>query len=336
MNRRLGLFGFSGVLTAVALVACSGGSQSVASKYVATAVIGASGGKITVSGTADVALEGTTIVIPANALASDTTINIGLSTDVINPSGSKAAGPVLDFEPSGTKFAVPVVMSIPTTATSASSSFVEAKEADGTTSELAILSIAGGLATFHASGFTDFGVSTSLSTSSSCTSNSDCAAGQTCVNGVCSAATTGDDAGTCGDGVCTAGETCESCPSDCGSCATNKDASTGCTTDVECAAGQVCVAGECSVSGSTDACAPATCASLGLSCGEADDGCGGTLDCGACGQDAGSANDADAAPCSDVECNGVCVDLSNDSNNCGGCGDKCAAGTTCVNGACAA
>lgn len=34
---------------------------------------------------------------------------------------------------------------------------------------------------------------------------------------------------------------------------------------------------------SPDACQPASCQSLGARCGEAEDGCGGSLDCGACG-----------------------------------------------------
>lgn len=34
-------------------------------------------------------------------------------------------------------------------------------------------------------------------------------------------------------------------------------------------------------------------------------------------------------------CNGVCVALSGDGNNCGACGIKCGAGQTCTNGSCA-
>jgi hypothetical protein len=66
-----------------------------------------------------------------------------------------------------------------------------------------------------------------------------------------------------------------------------------CSKNSQCCSG-ICApqTGKKPVAGSGSVCAPSicvpgTCASLGLECGEASDGCGGTLDCGGCG--AGSA-----------------------------------------------
>jgi len=59
-------------------------------------------------------------------------------------------------------------------------------------------------------------------------------------------------------------------------------------------------------------CVPKTCSSLGISCGSASDGCGGTLSCGGCG-----ANQA----CTNGKCVSTCV--SNMGTSCGG--------TSCVN-----
>jgi len=39
-------------------------------------------------------------------------------------------------------------------------------------------------------------------------------------------------------------------------------------------------------------------------------------------------------PGKDTICNGACVDITTDPNNCGGCGNVCPAGQDCVNGAC--
>ena len=57
-------------------------------------------------------------------------------------------------------------------------------------------------------------------------------------------------------------------------------------------------------------CVPTTCEELGFVCGPADDGCGGTLECGTCDK---------GLSC----CSGQCVDTLTDDNNCGECGIVC-------------
>lgn len=57
-------------------------------------------------------------------------------------------------------------------------------------------------------------------------------------------------------------------------------------------------------------CIPTTCDALGIICGPADDGCGGTLQCGDCDTD---------LTC----CTGQCVNLLTDVDNCGACSNVC-------------
>lgn len=89
-----------------------------------------------------------------------------------------------------------------------------------------------------------------------------------------------------------------------------------------CATG-VCKGGQCT-------CVPATCASLGVTCGPAPDGCGGTLSCGGCGTGATPAcNNGTCAVCTAV-CPNTCVycfGLPDGSSVCGdGGGSDCLTG----------
>jgi hypothetical protein len=68
-------------------------------------------------------------------------------------------------------------------------------------------------------------------------------------------------------------------------------------------------------------CVPVTCADLGAVCGPADDGCGGSLECGTC---------VDEETC----CSGQCVQTDTDENNCGDCGVVCVGGEICIIGEC--
>ena len=100
MTLRLGACGLSGCLAVLVLAACSGGS-SVASKYVATAVIGPTGGTIPVTAADDSVLAGMFITIPAGALTTDTTISIGLSEQDVAPKGRPPPGLWSTSSPAG-------------------------------------------------------------------------------------------------------------------------------------------------------------------------------------------------------------------------------------------
>ena len=97
-----------------------------------------------------------------------------------------------------------------------------------------------------------------------------CASTSACINGTCSAGCT--PATSCPPGI-----TCGVSANGCGGTIT-------CGTG-SCAAGLTCggggVTGACGA-GDADTCNPFTCGGLGLSCGPAGDGCGGTLNCGDC------------------------------------------------------
>ena len=120
---------------------------------------------------------------------------------------SGALGPVIDFEPSGLGFAKPVTMSIPLTPPSGLSATrvaVMAVEVDGSSRKIAPVSVANGLGTFQASGFTLFGGfengadgrrrSSDRGCTPSCGSDSACGSSDGC-GGTCNA--------NCSDGGCT-------------------------------------------------------------------------------------------------------------------------------------
>jgi hypothetical protein len=343
MIARNGFRTFGACITAVALglVACGGQSESVASKYVKTATIGSAGGTITVASADNATLAGTSITIPANALAADTAISIGLSTGSVvtsAPAGSTEIGPVVDFEPSGTVFAVPVTITLPVTLPSgvaASRVFVEAVESTGDARSLTA-SYASGVASFQANGFTDFGglITPGTSTTETCSTDADCPSGQVCVNSSCTPGTTVEaDAGV--DASETDGGT------------TVIDASAdvvtdgNCSTDADCPPDEVCDGGRCAPlsgsdasidAGSTDG-ATSVCGDGVCSGGEDCSSC--PIDCGACSGDAGdAAADAIACAAGETDCSGICTDLTSDSSNCGACGESCTAGDSCSEGRC--
>jgi hypothetical protein len=74
----------------------------------------------------------------------------------------------------------------------------------------------------------------------------------------------------------------------------------------------------------------ANCGACGAVCGTGEE-CGG----GFCSPAAASQT-ADCASQSLTDCGGVCVDVANDPNNCGGCGLLCPQGDSCSAGVCIA
>jgi hypothetical protein len=100
-------------LGAMTLPACSGStSGSQASSDTLTATIGAAGGELV--GTTGSALEGVDVVIPAGALAADTTITIRRAdSGVALPSTAVGCGPQYEIEPAGLALAVPATVTLP-------------------------------------------------------------------------------------------------------------------------------------------------------------------------------------------------------------------------------
>jgi Cys-rich repeat protein len=227
MIAKMGLWSLGGSFTGVALVlvACSSGSMPVGSKYVKTATVGASGGTVTVAASDELSIAGTSITIPPKALAGDVTISIGISTESVTRAGATSVGPFIDFEPIGTKFAVPVTVTVPATlpsGVSASSVFVDALDASHNQSQLTAL-YAGGLAAIQVTTLAEF-AAYAASAGVSCISDTDCAPGGVCTSGTCTGTRPPPDAGDTVD---------SSVPG-------------GCTADTDCASGQVCVSGLCS------------------------------------------------------------------------------------------
>ena len=73
--------------------------------------------------------------------------------------------------------------------------------------------------------------------------------------------------------------------------------------------------------GKCAACAPLTCAQITGVCGAVPDGCGGQITCPTC---------SGGLTC----CAAVCVNITNDPQNCGGCGIACAPNFPCINQTC--
>ena len=122
-----------------------------------------------------------------------------------------------------------------------------------------------------------------------------CTPGDGCCPAGCTNAVDSDCSATCGDGSLDPGETCDgNCPSACSdnnTCTRDllRGSAANCNVVCEYQPINVCQGGDgCCPNGCTNAndsdcqCVPDSCASLGVQCGPADNGCGGTLQCGAC------------------------------------------------------
>jgi Cys-rich repeat protein len=285
------------------LAACAGQTQPIASKFVKTASIGPSGGTITVAASDDAEIAGTSIVIPPHALASTTTISIGVSAVPVAakaPSGSLSAGPSVDFEPSGTTFAVPVVVTLPVTMPSGAATsrvFVEAVEEDGSAQSIPA-TMASGMATFSIHGFTTYGAMTG----NVCRTDADCPRAQVCVADAC-VDNPSQEAGPPPDGgpdADDAGEDVDATPDDA------PGPVLYCRLDSDCPRGETCIANVCGVNQSQEAGPPPP-----------------PTDSGPVPDDAGGDADADATP-DDAPAPVLNCRLSSD----------CPSGQACVNFIC--
>ncbi|NMB75173.1 MAG: hypothetical protein GYA21_08590 [Myxococcales bacterium] len=193
---------------------------------------------------------------------------------------------------------------------------------------------------------------------SACATDADCPAGQVCQAGTCRLPS-GCQAEAC-DGIdndCDGmvDEGCAACRAD-SDCASGQSCCAGRCVDVQndrancgrcgnaCGAGEECQSGLCRTScedrDGDGYCASVDCDDADASinpgaaeiCGDRlDNDCDGFVDegCGVC------VSDADCAAGQSC-CDGVCLDLSSDPENCGGCGMSCAAGQGCGGGWCTA
>ncbi|MHB8416575.1 MAG: hypothetical protein ACYDCL_00765 [Myxococcales bacterium] len=298
-------------MLAALLAACGNPKHDVASHYVKSQLIpSAQGGAITVGPADDVALAGTSIVIPPGALTADTTITIAEGASPVAPAGAQAAGPVVTFGPDGTQFRAPATITLPydTHGAPADRLEIEAVESNGVTTTFTpaqlTLNAAASTVAFAVNGFTSYGGFVPPAAdggTAPCRTDADCPSGEFCVNGVCTAACSAGETvcgGACTDlladpancGAC--GSVCSSGVCSKGACAaapTDGGSSTACVSDADCPSGESCVNGICTA----------------------------------------------ACIAGETVCGGACTDLLTDPANCGACGNVCSS-RVCSNGACAA
>ncbi len=159
-----------------------------------------------------------------------------------------------------------------------------------------------------------------------------CVAGDGCCPVGCTSGTDTDCSATCGNGTVDAGETCDgNCPATCSDgnmCTRDMIRGAASTCNVECTyepinvcqGGDGCCPAGCSSANDSDCqCTPSTCQSLGVMCGPANNGCGGTLQCGTCSSgacsqgvcDGGMTTSTVGAPCArDADCASDTVNTS--------------------------
>jgi hypothetical protein len=138
---------------------CNSGGGPVANNVV-SATIGPAGGTLIWNVRVIPGLDGTRITIPPGALSQPVLISMGLSTEPVAQAGDEGAGPVVDFEPTGTTFAIAAQVTIPVTiadGTGTDDLVIQAVEPDGTSRQIPIGSMSVGLASFQTTGFTRFG-----------------------------------------------------------------------------------------------------------------------------------------------------------------------------------
>lgn len=247
------------------LLVAACGTQNAGSRYVKSESVGAANGKtIAVSEKDSALLAGTTLEIPAGALAGDTVITLEVGLDSLLDEDT-AAGPVATWGPAGTRFSRPARMTLPLSLSESGDEIsVLVRESDGTQFELpasAVTVDAQGRASFTIDGFTSF----QPLRRRPCQSNAQCHSSQVCRNGRCRPANNQcrSDADCPASSLCVqapcAGAlncpgtcqprppTCANCPP--GSACVNGVCATGCGIVQGCPAGQTCQNNVCVVTG---------------------------------------------------------------------------------------
>ncbi len=233
---------FGAVLSSFAL-GCTGTPGPDA--LLRTAVIGPGGGTLALTSAESTALAGTSLTVPAGALAQEVTITARASSLAVVQLGDIAAGPVVDLGPEGTQFAVPVMITLPVAIPAgevAADLRIEAVEGNGAARALGVGSQAGGFATFETSTFTRFGgvIHHPPDGGSSCAADTDCSCAQ-CLQGQCQSV------------IC-------SCPAVPAGCAQPGPGPCCCPMACDAGAGACASSADC---GSTEYCATATCGGSG-------------------------------------------------------------------------
>ena len=244
---------------------------------------------------------GTKIVVPPNALPTDTQITIDVFTESLMDTDADAVGPAVTFGPAGTQFQQPVEVTLPITE-SVDDMLVRVyvERADGLREVIlpsnVTIDAAAGLIRFTVTHFTTFhpGRARGPCRHVVCTSGQ-CQNGQ-CVNSACTPQDCGPAPGVpsilCADGT-TAGPVCER--NGAGTCGWRITTCPGCQADADCPGTQMCnqTVGQCvpagercgkNVCGAPDVCCNASCGMcappnvgcIALACTE----CNTNADCG--------------------------------------------------------
>ncbi len=146
------------VVLSATLLAFACGNQAGSRYVMSENVTAASGATLTVSASQSAALAGTSLDIPAGALAADTRITLELGLDDLVASAD-VAGPVAIWGPAGTRFSKKARMTLPVSISAAPGELtVQVREADGREFELpsSAVTVADGRISFDVEGFTSF------------------------------------------------------------------------------------------------------------------------------------------------------------------------------------
>lgn len=323
MKRHISLRTLTPITLALALGCSAEDPGELGSVHVKSAVISAAdGGDLVVTADDYAPYAGTRLEVPANALAEDTKLTIGLGPDTLMDADAQAVGPAIEFGPSGTEFAAPVSITLPLTeALDATLARIYVRHADGTREVLlpADITVDDGTVRFRVDHFTAFqpGRAGSACAHVSCPAGQQCQGGQ-CQNnggnnsGPCQPADCGPAPGapnyTCPDGTI-GGPVCER--SAAGTCGWNFVTCPACTSDADCVAGESCTAAGMCVANTGGSCGNTTCGNSEYCCNPS---------CGICAPVGGSCTQQ------------VCGSTGGGGNPGGGPGGTCSSDADCPSG----